>query len=329
MSKVSQKDIAISLNVSRVTVTKALKDHPDIAEHTRKMVKEKALEMGYFPDFIGRSLSSKKTGTIGVVIPKIAHSFFANTIEQFYERAKELGYHIIPMVSFEDSENEYESIRTLLSMRVDGLIIDVAENSTTSENYDMAKKAGTKVLFFDRCLKDCTDGLIATNDSEAACEMTTRLIAKGYKRVYHFSGPGQINIASARRQGYEKAVEHLQKGKVVEVHMTVQGGYDAFMALHKAGDQPDAIFAVNDSVAHGIYKAAEELGISIPNQLAVAGFGDIESSRLLTPPLTSVRVPVREMAREAISIMVDMIDNDTVFGERRIFKADIVERGST
>jgi len=102
--KVNQKDIADSLNISRVTVTKALQEHPAIAKDTIRKVKEKALEMGYIPDFIGRSLASNRTHTIGIVLPKIAHSFFSYSIERMYESAREKGYNIIPMVSFEDAE---------------------------------------------------------------------------------------------------------------------------------------------------------------------------------------------------------------------------------
>src|SRR6056297_1019928 len=114
MKKISQKDIAESLNLSRVTVTKALKEHPDVSDETARRVKSKAQEMGYIPDFIGRSLSSKRTYNLGLVVPKIAHSFFSYSIEKIYEAAYKRGYNIIPMVSFEDCTKELEHITTLL-----------------------------------------------------------------------------------------------------------------------------------------------------------------------------------------------------------------------
>jgi len=135
MKKIKQIDIAKALNISRVTVTKALMDTPDIGIATRKLVKAKAEELGYFPNFIGRNLSSKRTYTIGLVVPKIANSFFANSIESFYEAAIAQGYHIIPTVSFENSKIEEENIRVLLSMGVDGIIIDPAGNIDNSKIY--------------------------------------------------------------------------------------------------------------------------------------------------------------------------------------------------
>src|SRR5210317_2106120 len=113
MGKVSQKDIALELNVSSVTVTKALQDHPDIALKTRKLVQDTAREMGYLPNFIGRSLSSRKTFTIGVSLPKIAHSFFSHSVEYMYEAAHNLGYQIIPTISFESGMNERKNLESL------------------------------------------------------------------------------------------------------------------------------------------------------------------------------------------------------------------------
>ena len=146
MPKASQKDIAESLNISRVTVTRALKGHPEIAKETIRKVKDRALDMGYIPDFIGRSLSSKRTYIIGLVLPKIAHSFFSYSIERMYEASRERGFNLIPTVSFEEQERELDNIRTLLSMRVDGIILDIAQNSLNNSSYELARRTGSEVM---------------------------------------------------------------------------------------------------------------------------------------------------------------------------------------
>ena len=330
MRKVSQKDIAQSLNISRVTVTKALKDHPDIALKTRELIKSKAMEMGYIPDFIGRSLSSRRTRTIGIVLPKIAHSFFAFSVEKFYEAAREKEYHIIPMISFENQNIELDNIQTLLSMRVDGIIIDVAGNSVENTNYNLAKKAGCKVLFYDRYPVNSADGAIITNDHESSFQITQLLIEKGYKKICHFAGPHSLNISVERQRGYEEAMEKYGLMKyILTVDLTEKGGYDAMLKLSKENFLPEAVFAVNDSVAHGIYKALSELKLKIPNDIAVAGFGDIESSRLLTPPMTSVRIPVEQMTRASIDAIIHMIENNVENKEKIVFPSKIIERQST
>jgi DNA-binding LacI/PurR family transcriptional regulator len=329
MKKVNQKDIAASLNISRVTVTKALKDHPDIAVKTRELIKQKAKELGYVPDFIGRSLSSKRTHIIGIVLPKIAHSFFSYSVEKFYEAALKKGYHVLPMISFEDDEVESKNIQTLLSMRADGLIIDVAGKCKESSHYEFAKRSGCKILFYDRCLNNTKDGAILTNDRKSAYDLTKLMIKKGYKRICHFAGPSLLSIASERQRGYEDAMkeENLIKN-ICNVDFTIKGGYNAMMKLANENELPEAIFAVNDSVAHGIYDAVNELGLKIPGDIAVAGFGDIESSRFLTPPLTSVSMPISEMTKSAINTIIDMIETNSDFKERVIFNSTIVIRNS-
>jgi len=329
MKKVNQKDIAKSLNISRVTVTKALNDDPGIAKKTRILVKSKALEIGYIPDYIGRSLSKKKTFTIGVVIPKIAHSFFSYSIENFYKAAIPKGYNIILMVSFEDPEIEKENIRQLLSMRVDGLIIDIAGNDIGLDNYEIAKRSGSKILFYDRCPVNCKDGAIITNDREGAYKATSLLIKKGYKNICHLAGPGFLNISADRLKGYEDALaDHNLSANIVNVELTKEGGYLATIELIKNNLVPEAIFAVNDSVAHGVYNAVKEQGLKIPEDIAIIGFGDIENSKLLVPSLSSVKIPVKEMTQSAIDTMVDMIENDKKFTGKIVYSAVVIERDS-
>jgi LacI family transcriptional regulator len=330
MRKVSQKDIAESLNISRVTVTKALKDHPDIADATIRRVKDKALEMGYIPDFIGRSLSSRRTYIIGIVIPKIAHSFFSYSIEKIYEAAKRRGYNIIPMVSFEDSEKELDNIRTLLSLGVDGIILDLTQNHIGNTNYELAINAGCKLVFYDRCPIGHTKGSIVTDDRNGAYKLTKLLIDKGYRKIYHLSGSQSLNISKERRKGYETAMnEHNLICHILKVELNRKSGYDTIIRMAKENELPEAVFAINDPVAHGIYDAAKELGLKIPGDIAVAGFGDVYTSAMMNPPLTSVKPPLDKMAEAAVDTIVTMIENDTEPGEQQVFASQMIEREST
>ncbi len=330
MRKVSQKDIAESLGISRVTVTKALKGHPDIATDTINRVKDKALEMGYIPDFIGRSLSSRRTYTIGVVLPKIAHSFFSYSIEKIYQAARKRGYNIIPMVSFEDPEVELENIRTLLSMSVDGIILDMAEDENENANYKLAINAGCSVVFYDRCPSMLIKGSIVTDDRQSAYNLTKRLIEKGYRKIYHFAGPESLNISKERRIGYEDAMnEHKLLSYILKVGLNRESGYEATLRMAKENELPDAIFAINDSVAHGIYEAAGELRLNIPGDFAVAGFGNTTTSALLSPPMTSVRPPLDLMAEAAVDTIVRMIEENADPGDQQIYASELIEREST
>jgi DNA-binding LacI/PurR family transcriptional regulator len=313
-----------------VTVTKALLGHPDIAKETIQIVRDKALEMGYIPDFIGRSLSSRRTMIIGMIVPKIAHSFFSYSIERMYEAARGRGYNIIPMVSFEDTEKEIENIRTLLSMRVDGIILDIAQNSNSTKSYELARQSGCKVVFFDRYPEGCIKDSIVTDDRQGAYNLTKHLIDKGYKYIYFFSGPPYLNISRDRRRGYEDAMQECQMhAKIVNVDLQKESGYNALLKMYQEGDSADAVFAVNDSVATGVYEAAARLGLRIPEDIAVAGFGDINTSSMLQPPMTSVRPPIDEMAKAAVESIIAMIENNLEGLEQKVFPSRLMLRQST
>lgn len=310
---VSQKDIAAALNLSRVTVNKALNNDHDIATNTRELVREKAREMGYIPDMIGRSLSSKKTYTIGVVLPKIAHSFFSKSIEYMYEAAQHQGYNIIPMISFEKTENELKNIETLLSMRVDGIIIDPATNTTDYAIFNTVQKRNTPMVFFDRYPVKLKENAVVGNDFTMAKKATQLAIDQGCKKIVHFYGPQHISIGNDRLKGFKEALAEngftWDENMAVASGYTFEDGYQTFKKFMEEGHETDFILAVNDSCAHGIYKAAQEAGKKVPEDFGVIGFGDVEISPLLNPPLTSVKMPLRKMAESAVQLLIDQIEN--------------------
>jgi LacI family transcriptional regulator len=334
MSQVTQKDIANALNLSRVTVTKALKDHPDIAFETKLKIKEKARELGYYPDHIARSLSTRRTNIIGVIIPKIAHSFFASSVEHIYKAASSQGFDIIPMISFEDYEVEKRHIESLLSFRVDGLIVDISENITDGQMYEAVQKRGIPLVFFDRALNNPGFNRVVVNDREASFKAVEFAIKQGYKNIAHFAGYHNISIGQDRYLGFCDALRYYGITKkdcwVIEGGFTNESGYCGFKKLLKTGKLPELLFAVNDSVATGIYDAAKEHGIKIPDQLGVIGFGDLEHSQLLDPPLTSVHMPIEQLAKKSVELLVDQIlGRESQIPKEIVLQAELKVRNST
>jgi len=331
MRKVKQLDIAKALNISRVTVTKALMDAPDIGIATRKLVKAKAEELGYFPNYTGRNLSSKRTYTIGLVVPKIAHSFFSISIESFYEAAIAKGYYIIPTISFENIKIEEENIKVLLSMGVDGIIIDPAGNIDISEIYDKILNAGVKLIFYDRFPIGFNHASVVCNNKEAAKNAVSYIIAKGIKSIVHFTGSQKLNICKHRLEGYKSALESAgikyNSKMVVSTGLTEKDGYDCFIEYFIKHGCPRAVFAVNDSIAIGIYKAATTLKLRIPTDISIVGFGDIELAQMVSPQLTTVHIPIKEMCFEAINRLVSSIENVGTI-KNDVFIADLVIRDS-
>lgn len=332
MAKISQKDIAQVLKLSRVTVTKALQDHPDIALKTRKIVKDKAKELGYVPNLIGRSLSSSKTNNIGICLPKIAHSFFSHSVEYMYEAANKLGYQIIPTISFESGKNEKKNLESLISMGCEGVIIGTASGIVDFEMYDFLKRAGIQTVFYDRFPSDYNGFGVCGNDLTGSESLSRFVISKGYKKNICMAGPQSISVGRDRLQGFlnahEKAGIKVKQTDIIEVDMTEKDGYDKFVNYFIANGTPDAVVCVNDSVALGVYKAAAKVGISIPKNMAVVGYGNLNSGQLVTPALTTYDIPIRKMCNATIDLLVKLINNTHVENKVIQFDGEIVIRDS-
>lgn len=335
MRNLSQKDIAASLNISRVTVTKALQDHPDIAVKTKRKVQQAAREMGYLPNRIGRSLSTQKTHAIGVVVPKIAHSFFSEAIEIMYEQASLLGYQIILTVSFEDATQEFANVQTLLSMPVDGLIIDSTSGEPHADLYELLRKRQTPYLFFDRKPTELDEvpGVLM-NDFQGAYEAVTFLHSRGYQRIGFMAGPTDLNICHDRQAGFAAALrEHhltLRPDWIITSQLTEEDGYRQFKQfVEDCAELPEALVCTNDSMAHGVYRAAAERSLRIPEDIGVVGFGDLSMSRLLTPPLTTIRLPIQAMCQAAVSGLVKRIETENYTEPEQHFDGELMIRNST
>jgi DNA-binding LacI/PurR family transcriptional regulator len=331
--KVNQQYIADLLKISRVTVTKALQEHPDIAKSTVKKVKEVADELGYIPNIVGRSLSTKKTNTIGVVVPKINHSFFSTIIEEMYTKAKDLGYQIILMVSFENEESELANVKSLLSMNVDGIIIDSVSTSAKDKSYELILKHQKPLIYIDRKPRSIKKvESIVFDDYNLSYKLTNRLIDKGYKDIMYITGSQEINICYDRLSGFKAAMKEsnlgVSKGAVLNAGLDKQGSFDVFEKYVESNSNlPEAIVCVNDSVALGVYDVCKKHGIKIPDDIGVIGFGHVSVSNLVQPPLSTVKLNLQEASFVAVENLVAMI-NDQPYEKNNIIDGEIIFRES-
>jgi len=184
-----------------MTVSKALRNHSSIALETRRRVQGLAKELGYRPNFVARNLSSSKTFTIGVVMPKIAHSFYSSVLDGIQTTAKERGYEIILTASRENAKKEEENILSLSSMRVDGLLVSVSQETVTS-CFEPVQQMGIPVVFFDRAIDEMNFSSVTVDDKGGAATAVEHAIKLGYKKIMHFAGYGNVDINRKRRAGY-------------------------------------------------------------------------------------------------------------------------------
>lgn len=306
-------DIAGKLNVSTVTISKALRDHPDISLKTRKLVKETAESMGYTPNFMARNLSARKSNMIGVIIPKIAHYFFGSIIESIYDIAFENNYEIILTVSQENSEREKKHIQTLLSMKVDGIIMSISETTKDYSIFETVKKRGIPIVYMDRIPKLQDIDTVVVDDHRGAFMAVEHAINLGYRNIAHFAGSPEITIGHERIRGYKDALaKHdiaLNPDWLIRGGLNEEDGYNAFMQLYRQGNLPDFILTVTYPVALGIYRAVAELGLKIPEDVDLIAFGNANVQNFLNPPLSYIYQPTDLIAKKTMEIVFNKINN--------------------
>ncbi len=203
---VTQQDIADRLNVSRITISKALRDHPDISSEMKGKVRKAVEEMGYSPNLIAKQLTLRKTFTLGIVVPDLENSFFSYLTDSIIDAATERNYHIILTVSREKEENEYRNIRNLIGMRVDGLLVCVSQFTTNTEIFEYAGRMNIPLVFFDRAMKGIGFSYVAFNDKSGTTDAINQLTTAGYSKIAHFSGYSNISIGADRCNGYKEAL---------------------------------------------------------------------------------------------------------------------------
>ena len=323
-------DIAKRLNVSRVTVSKALRGHPDISAKTADQVKELAKELGYTPNYMARNLSSKKSNTLGLVVPKIAHFFFGSLIEAIYDTAFNYNYEIILTVSQENEERERKHIQTLLSMRVDGIIISISEYTHNTEIFNSVKKMGIPLVFVDRVLNIPGFSSVSVDDRGGAFKVVEHAIKVGYRNIGHLAGYRGINIGDKRRQGFEDALQkyNIQENPdwVVEGGFGEDDGYNGFMKMYKSGKLPDFIFASTYPVALGAYAAIEDLGLKIPNDIDIMCFGNSDVNRFISPSLSCVDQPTDKLGKNAVETVIKHINNPNIEEQHIEIETDLILR---
>jgi len=314
-SNVTLKEIAQELGMSAMTVSRALNNKDNVDKNTKKRVVEKARSMGYTPNHVAKSLVSRKTFTIGVVIPEIYHAFFSEVISGIEEVTYKRNYQLFLTNSAEKFEREKSSIHALQSKRVDGILISCAETSNDISFYKNIIDTGLPFVFFDRCIENIGASCVTVNDYNSSKEVTEHLIGHGYKTFAHLRGPEDVAIAQKRKKGFLDALaDHeipVNEQLIEESGFNEKGGYSAMSRiLELSGNEPPrAVVAVNDPAAFGAMKAIKEKGLSIPDDIAIVGFSDDIRSEIIQTPLTTVRQPAFQIGKRAAQKLIDTIDN--------------------
>jgi len=307
-------DIAQKLNLTKVSISKALRDHPDISEATKKKVQEVAREIGYRPNLIARSLTSSRTQTIGVVVPKIAHSFSAQVVAGIQRYANSKGYVIVLTVSDENPELEKKHIESLVSMQVEGLLVAVSMTTRETDIYNWIREMQIPLVFFDRYIPDLGFNSVVIDDRKAAKEAVGHLIKSGCRKIAHLAGYNHVSIGRQRRQGYEEAL--LEHGIQPDPRMVIEGevgedaGYRGFKELLARNIEMDALFSVTFPVGLGSYVAMREIDPSMIDRIEMLAFGDSGIRGIVPYPHYYVEQPGKEIGRKAAELLLEEIEGN-------------------
>ncbi len=328
------KDIAAKLNLHYTTVSRALRDHPDVNEETRRAVKDLARRMNYQPNYLARSLKRQRSNSIGVIVPEIRHHFFSTVISGIEEVATNAGYVILVAQSNEQIEREKLNLNAFISSHVSGLIISISQTTTSSDHFKRFLDQGGKIVFFDRVCEDIETSKVIVNDYEGAFLATEYLIKKGYSRIRHLAGSRNLKISENRYRGFVDALKKY--GKNVNQDYVYWGGFqekdgrEGMRFLLSLPEPPDAIFAVNDPVAIGAYEVIQKNNLKIPDDVGIVGFSNNPISAFVSPPLTTIHQPAFEMGKKATELLLEQINNDTkdAFVVKEVLKTHLIIRKS-
>lgn len=315
MSKyqITIKDIARKLGISPSTVSRALKGHPDISEKTRKAVEELAKELKYKPNSIALSLRHKRSNVIGIIIPEIVHHFFSSIISGAEDCASNKGYNIIFCQSNESEEREKKNIQTLISSRVEGILISRTKETIDSSHIKNALEDDIPIIFFDRTYSDIQTDAVIVDDFGASFEATSYLIKSGCTKLCHFMGNENLGISKNRKNGFVEAVKNNNLSLDDEFIVKADSFHEGFEQMEKLilkNKIPDGIFAVNDMTAFGILAALKKHNINVPDEVSVIGFSNEIISQFSDPPLSTIEQHGYEMGYKAAKLLIDRINSE-------------------
>jgi LacI family transcriptional regulator len=308
--------LASELKISASTVSRALNDNIRISEKTRKKVQQKAIEMGYRPNVLAANLRSKRTMTIGVVVPRIDRYFFSSAISGIEDYAWTKGFNVIISQSNDLLVKEENCVRTLYNNRVDGMIISISMQTNEDKHLRLFSDNNIPILFFDRSCSTIQSDRIIVDDFDAGYKITAHLIDRGCKRIAHIAGPELLNTYKERKAGYLKALNEagisVGDGYLEVTNLTREEGKQAFSRLMSLPNPPDGVFCGNDTTALSALEYCKNHQLRVPEDVALVGFSDEPFSEVVTPSLSTVKSPGYDMGFLAAQKIIHRIQNSGV-----------------
>lgn len=329
--QITIKDIAKALQVSASTVSRALKGNPDISKETRNLVQAYAHEHHYKPNAMAVNLRASRSNTIGVIVPQLVHFFFSSVLSGIEDAASKAGYNILVAQSNESYEKEVEIIHSFMATRVCGVIASLAKETARYDHYQELLTNDIPVVFYDRICTGLKTERVVVDDYAGSFAAVEYMIKTGCKRICFYGAAPHLEITKNRRNGYMDALHKYKipiDKSMIQLCDTREDAMILTPQLMKSTNPPDAFFAINDDTAAGILYACKDMGIKIPEEVSICGFGEGIIAQSTDPKLTTVEQRGEKVGTYAFEILQDRINKKEKVGNR-IVKTKLVVRGST
>lgn len=307
-------DVAREANVSMATVSRVVNGNPNVKPSTRRKVQEVIEELGYRPNAVARGLASKKTTTVGVIIPDISVNFYAELSRGIADIATMYEYNIIVSNSDERPDREIELLIDLFGKQVDGLIF--MSDALSDEVRAEMSRSNVPVVLAGTLDEVGQFPTVNIDFEQAAYEAVSKLIENGHKRIVLLVGPLTRDINGAKRLGYERALKEagidVDVELIIEIENSYDSGYESWKNIKDLSTKPTGIFVTNDTLAVGVLNGIRDDGLSVPNDYELICFEHSNLARIVRPQLSSVAVPLYDLGAVAMRLLTKLMNNEEI-----------------
>jgi len=330
MRRASINDVAEKAGVSKSTVSHVINNTRFVEEETRSRVMRVIQELGYQPSLIARSLTTNRTGTIGIIVSDVSNNFFGDVLHGIEDIVRPANYSLVVCNTDEILEREDHYIDLLLRQRVDGIIA-----AATSQKWDVLGKAyveHTPLVFVDRAYEGLTGPFVGVDNFNGARMGVRHLIEGGHRNIGILAGFQRLSTMRDRLAGFQSELSAhaiaVNNDWVITSPLSVEAGRQAAIQLLSLPERPTAIFISNNLLSLGTLLALQDLNLRCPEDVALVGFDDHPWAKVAHPPLTVVRQPAREVGQNAAEMLLNLIDGQTLDLSTRLLPCEMVLRQS-
>jgi len=328
-------DIAKILGISKSTVSRALKNHPDISQATKDAVNRLAENLKYIPNAVAASFRNRKSKVIGLIVPQISCFFFPSVVRGVEEIVHKRGYNLLILQSNESYEREVENLNILIANNVEGILASVSLETKNFDHFQHVIDIALPIVFFDRVVNDMNVDTVLVDDVTGSFKAVNHLLDAGRRRVAICVANMNLLISRNRLQGYKNAL--IERGITVDEELIIscestEETEQETLRLLNMENPPDSIFAISDLTMTGVMKAIFQKGLKVPDGISVVGFCEEPFRSMYNPPLSSIEPMGFEIGKKSTELLFERIDGYlTINSEPRVICLDshLVEGGST